>query len=277
MGISPKALLRASADDRRMGRNALQAVWLYHCYFAVAVAVTPLVVAGAHWLRLGSLLTDRTGLSLDGGGAILVGAFVSLGFLSAHAWVERRRRMRYEWNMVRANLNLRQSVALMERLVRVDALTGLDNRRVWFEKLDAEWHRAHRCGSHPAVIMLDVDALEAVNDHYGHSAGDGLLRQVGELLQQSLRTSDVVARLGGDEFAVLLPHVSSTEAVGVAEKMRGAVAARLPGGVTVLVGVASAQDVPGLDARALIQCADRALYDAKAAGRNRVRVAGEAA
>ena len=277
MGISPKAPERVRADDRRMGRNALQTAWLYHRYLALAVAVTAFVTAGAHGARLGNWLTDRTGLSLDGGGAILVGALATLLFVGAHAWVECRRRMRFEWNLVRVNLNLRQSAALMEHLARADALTGLNNRRAWFEKLDQEWLRAQRYGSHPAVIMLDLDAFKAVNDRYGHRAGDALLRQVGEMLNQSLRASDVVARLGGDEFAVLLPDASRAEAAGVAEKMRGAVAAHLPAGVTLSVGVASAQDAPELDARGLLQRADRALYDAKAAGRNRVRVAGEAA
>ena len=140
MGISPKALLRASADDRRMGRNALQAVWLYHCYFAVAVAVTPLVVAGAHWLRLGKFAHGQDRAVAGRWRGHPCGCVRLAGIPERARLGGARRRMRYEWNMVRANLNLRQSAALMERLGSGRRAHRPRQPPGVFEKLDAEWH-----------------------------------------------------------------------------------------------------------------------------------------
>ena len=131
------------------------------------------------------------------------------------------------------------------------------------------------------MVLLDIDHFKAVNDTYGHLAGDQVLRAVAGIIGSQLRDYDIAGRYGGEEFAVLLPHTQPGQARRIAERLRMAVAAaRLtaspvggPGTslhVTVSVGVACLADC-GPELQALIAAADTALYDAKAAGRNRVR------
>ena len=120
--------------------------------------------------------------------------------------------------------------------------------------------------------MADLDHFKEINDRYGHDSGDRALARFGELLRDLARESDIPIRLGGEEFCVVLPNTDSAGAVQAAERLRLETSRRLkdciPGGVTVSIGVAAtARGV--LDARALLAAADRGLYAAKAAGRNR--------
>jgi diguanylate cyclase (GGDEF)-like protein len=156
-----------------------------------------------------------------------------------------------------------------------DSLTGCFNRAHGLETLDAEIARARRGDQTLSVLMFDVDAFKRINDEHGHLAGDEVLAAVGSRLRQVLRRSDIRCRYGGDEFMVVLPETSCSGAMRVAEWVRGEMEqieiADEQGGVrpTVSVGVASSQ--PGDRVDNLLERADRALYAAKAAGRNCVR------
>lgn len=166
--------------------------------------------------------------------------------------------------------------AQVEAEARIDALTGLLNRRTFDRRLAAEHSRASRFGKPYALALLDIDHFKRINDSHGHLAGDAVLKQLGQILARQFREVDVVARYGGEEFVVILPEIGGSVAKSVAERVRRAVAATpfiLPDGgeigVTVSIGVscypncaASAEDA--------VSTADQALYIAKQAGRNRV-------
>jgi diguanylate cyclase (GGDEF)-like protein len=147
-----------------------------------------------------------------------------------------------------------------------DPMTGLLNRRRFDEELDAHLERCRRYGSEGAVVVLDVDGFKSVNDTQGHHAGDELIMGIGSLLRDRLRSSDVVARLGGDEFALLLPRASRDEANLVAEALVTGVRDEL--GVTISLGIAMVGDGGCRSGDQLLIAADRAMYEAKAAGRD---------
>jgi diguanylate cyclase (GGDEF)-like protein len=156
-----------------------------------------------------------------------------------------------------------------------DSLTGCFNRGYVLEALDAELHRSRRTGAPVSILMFDIDHFKAVNDRLGHLRGDDLLTAIGEQLGRSLRTSDIRCRYGGDEFLVVLPETPALGAQKVADLLRQDLAKVTVGtganpiAVTVSIGVAAA--IPGeMDAKALIQRADEAMYRAKRAGRNRL-------
>jgi len=159
-----------------------------------------------------------------------------------------------------------------------DALTGLASRRHFLAEAARELSRARR-GHALSFLMLDVDHFKAINDTHGHAIGDRVLVELGRTLRAVLREADLAGRLGGEEFGVLLPDADAALARAVAERARAALAAARvpmdgagPLGFTVSVGVATLE--PGDDeAATLIARADAALYDAKRAGRNCVRVA----
>ena len=167
----------------------------------------------------------------------------------------------------------------LEKLLVRDYLTGLYNRKFFMERLVEELAWSARYSEPLSFIILDIDHFKRINDTYGHSCGDEVLRQLSKTLVAALRAHDVVARYGGEEFVVLLADTSTDDAVTTAEKLRVAVqecdfcceenSAKLP--VTISLGVASTTDF-NFDAvpDSLITRADQALYEAKAAGRNRV-------
>lgn len=168
----------------------------------------------------------------------------------------------------------------LERLVLCDGLTGLYNHRHAQDRLREELARAHRYRRDLALLLLDVDQFKRVNDSLGHPAGDRILVWVARVLRSSIRDTDVAARYGGDEFAVILPEASHDGGRAVGERIRAAVQAMdIPAGgqprVTVSVGVA-AFPTDADDASSLIEQADRALYQAKREGKNRVVVARDA-
>lgn len=162
-----------------------------------------------------------------------------------------------------------------ERLAHLDPLTGVNNRRAFYDKTRALWSNAQRHGHDVAVMLLDIDRFKQINDVHGHAHGDAVLRAVTEVLRRSVRQGDVLARWGGEEFIVFMPDTSLREALVLAERLREAVGAlRVPnetGGtaVTASVGVAQREEVH-LTLDALIAVADECLYRAKEQGRNRV-------
>jgi diguanylate cyclase (GGDEF)-like protein/PAS domain S-box-containing protein len=171
----------------------------------------------------------------------------------------------------------------LQALSRHDALTGLANRRYLADRLENEWRREARHDHTVALIIADVDHFKAFNDHYGHMAGDECLRRVAGVLQQQVhRPGDLLARYGGEEFVVLLPETTLDGAERLAEMMRRAVEdLRLehraaPGWPFVTISVGVAEVFPRHHSSdELFARADRALYRAKAAGRNRVEAAAQ--
>ena len=166
---------------------------------------------------------------------------------------------------------IRRQNAELERLATHDPLTGCVNRRRLFQMFEAEWKSADRHGHPLACLMVDVDHFKDVNDRLGHSAGDTVLQRVAEALRTTARESDLVSRYGGEEFCVLLPHTDLTAAERAGERFREAIAElEMPGAtITASVGV-SERSLEADGPQTLIDQADKALYVAKSAGRNRV-------
>jgi diguanylate cyclase (GGDEF)-like protein len=165
--------------------------------------------------------------------------------------------------------------AELESLARHDPLTGLMNRRAFDERIDMALASANRSGAPLSLLMVDIDHFKRVNDLHGHEAGDDVLQSLAVLLQARVRETDTVARMGGEEFAVLLPETDAAGAMRVAEELvQRAATTEMPavGQVTISVGVATS--LYATDARTLLmRHADKALYAAKHAGRNRVHQA----
>jgi len=162
-----------------------------------------------------------------------------------------------------------------ERLAQMDPLTGLNNRRAFYDKTGALWSHAIRHGHPTSVMLLDIDLFKQVNDAYGHAHGDEVLKATAAILRQSIRLGDVLARWGGEEFIVFLPETDREEATKLAERLRAAIAGmRVPNeagasAVTASFGIAQ-RTLPQLTLDALIACADDCLYQSKQQGRNRV-------
>lgn len=168
-----------------------------------------------------------------------------------------------------------RNLELAEWRAASDALTGLPNRRAADVTIRRMAAHAGRTLSPLAVLLLDLDRFKQINDRHGHDQGDQALALVGQVLMASIRASDFAARYGGEEFLVLLPDTDRKGAVEVAEKIRHAIEhAEMPviGGLTGSLGVAALPE-DAVDPELLIRKADRALYAAKARGRNRVEAA----
>ena len=177
------------------------------------------------------------------------------------------------------NRELQQTNAQLEEMATVDEMTGLANYRVFKLKLHEEWLRSARYETPLSLIMLDLDDFKRVNDSLGHPAGNEVLREFAMLVTGGARATDVAARYGGEEFGLILPHTQGERAVRVAERIRLAVEDFVfldgahPLHVTVSAGVATVAPAPAEGpAGLLVAAADRALYAAKKAGKNRVFV-----
>lgn len=246
----------------------LLAVLTYWTVNAVLIAAVVVMTAGADALR--TFLKDREGLVVD-----VVAS--CLGTLAAVLWAT---------EPILAVLLLPPVLLLEHQLfsglrqaVRTDLLTDVANPQYWREVAGREIERAAASDDHLAILMIDVDHFKAVNDRYGHLAGDEVLAAVARTIAQALRPRDLVGRLGGEEFGAVLSGLNLLDAQGAAERLRTQVRdirVRADGGewisVTVSVGV-SELSVTGGDLHQLLDAADTALYAAKAAGRNCVRVA----
>jgi len=180
--------------------------------------------------------------------------------------------------VLRLLFQLERARARLAVLATQDALTGVHNRRYFFEIAEREWQRCKRYSEDAALLLIDADNFKSINDLHGHMCGDKLLVAIARAVRATLRTTDLMARFGGEELVILLPHTDPLGALDVAERIRERVAGgRLDWhgekvGITVSVGVASyGGDDRTLDA--LVHDADLALYAAKKAGRNCVRAA----
>jgi diguanylate cyclase (GGDEF)-like protein len=209
--------------------------------------------------------------SLGIGGAIA--AVIGIGLRGTLAQVD----------LVEEEYRLSRSRDELQGLVFTDSLTGLANRRALDERLLREWHRPAQ--REPiALLMIDVDFFKEYNDRYGHLAGDDCLRALASVLSgRGLRAGDFIARFGGEEFAVIAPGTRLQDAVALAEDLRAQVEAQgivhplSPVGVlTITIGVATLLANANGGPLDLLNAADRALYRAKNAGRNRVGAQGDA-
>jgi diguanylate cyclase (GGDEF)-like protein len=207
--------------------------------------------------------------------------FHLIGFLPISILFLQQRRMDQE---------LRDSLARADRLASLDSLTGVANRRTLDARLEEQWNLAARNQTPLALLMIDADHFKEFNDRLGHQAGDACLRAIaGAMSRRVSRPADVVARFGGEEFVVLLPDTPLEGAGHVAEIIRTSVqqlaiahpgkpspatvdAPVAPRYVTVSIGCAALVPPPGAKSPMLVELADRALYEAKRSGRNRVCV-----
>jgi diguanylate cyclase (GGDEF)-like protein len=159
----------------------------------------------------------------------------------------------------------------------LDPLTGCHNRRGFDEVLANELSRALRHQQPLSLVFLDIDHFKRINDDFGHEVGDQALQRIGRVVRHTFRASDSACRYGGEEFALVFPSTSKEDGLAMAERLRELVeslppTAEVPRSMTASFGVAAFPD-DGADSAALIRSADRALYQAKANGRNRVEPA----
>jgi diguanylate cyclase (GGDEF)-like protein len=173
-------------------------------------------------------------------------------------------------------MTLRDKAGEYAQLSITDPLTGLLNRRYIEERLAEEINRSDRSGAPLSFMMIDVDEFKSYNDRYGHPAGDEALEMMGQILRESFRGADVAARYGGEEFSVLLPETSVDEAEAIAERIRRHVEeTKFPKRkVTVSIGIATLGGNVN-SVKELISAADVALYEAKNAGRNNIKIFNE--
>jgi diguanylate cyclase (GGDEF)-like protein len=171
----------------------------------------------------------------------------------------------------RMHAELEHRNAMLSEIASRDGLTGLKNHRSFRESLEAQFSMSKWRGAPLSVVMIDVDQFKAFNDSFGHPAGDEVLREVARLLRSVVREHDLVARYGGEEFAVLFPATDANDARTLAERLRGSIENHTwplrP--ITISLGVSTSSSEVSRPAT-LIDLADRALYQSKAEGRNRV-------
>jgi diguanylate cyclase (GGDEF)-like protein len=242
---------------------SVSAVSCYSAYrYMTVVSISLVLLPCALWL-----LFQPSTLQLGMAVAVLV--FASFVFSAtrnlAHA-VETAFRLTREMELAHS---------ISTRAAQTDELTGLKNRRAFFEHAQQVYSHCRNYQLPLCAVMLDMDHFKHINDTYGHQIGDQVLRQMGVVIGQSFRESDVHGRLGGEEFAVLLPNTSIETAQTIAEELIQSISGLMTGPVhciTASVGVA-AMDSSDNDLHSLMCNADKALYRAKARGRNQVAVA----
>lgn len=242
----------------------------------------------AGYLAIGSLLSIRVALDVNATELVSIGVLLSLpiivGLLIAHRLQMLRRRQFALLTQAQAiNAELAEEVTWrrrleqeLERQAGTDLLTGLYNRRGYEPMFKHEVERVKRHGGDLALGLLDLDHFKVLNDTHGHAAGDQVLQQLTERWRNALRATDIIGRLGGEEFVVIMPDTTLNSAVEAMERLRVETASwSLPVddgstlSMTVTIGVTTQQPGdPGF--LALLRRADAALYQGKAAGRNRV-------
>lgn len=180
------------------------------------------------------------------------------------------------------NRELAEARTRLQQLSETDGLTGVANRRQFDRRFAEDWSRHTRHGMPLTLLLLDIDQFKRYNDHYGHPAGDACLRKVAGLVAECAhRPTDLVARYGGEEFAVLMPYTGGAAASEQARRLMAHIDiahiahadSTVATHITLSIGVADTEGAGFASAEAMLQAADRALYRAKAAGRNRVEMA----
>jgi len=183
---------------------------------------------------------------------------------------------------IRNQVTLKRKTDLLEDMSHIDGLTQVANRRQFDETFEKEVNRCIRNGQHLGIIMIDIDNFKSFNDHYGHGKGDECLIKVANTLNNQMkRSTDLFARYGGEEFVVILPNIQLNELASIAEKMRTAVEnlklkheySTTADYVSISLGCASEIIESQTQALELLSKADKALYQAKASGRNQLKIA----
>ncbi|WP_337841206.1 sensor domain-containing diguanylate cyclase [Rheinheimera sp.] len=178
-----------------------------------------------------------------------------------------------------SRLELESMNGQLRTLSKTDFLTGLHNRGAWEDALINEFRRTKRSGHRSTLLMVDIDHFKRVNDTYGHAAGDAVIKQTAAAVKKNLRSTDIAGRYGGEEFAVLLVDTSADQALFFAERLRKNVEAMQIEfnqqllNVTVSIGIGEYK-ADMQQYRDWIELADKALYQSKASGRNKVTIAG---
>lgn len=160
---------------------------------------------------------------------------------------------------------LRNLVEHEREIARTDDVTGVSNRRAFYEAVESEYHRARRNTQPLTLVVLDLDNFKLVNDRYGHSTGDRALRTVAQIIQRGIRITDAVARLGGDEFAILLPETNEEAGSVVVGRLQNSLRAAMTAHqwpITFSIGVATFQHLPA-SSDELLQQADSLMYSVK--------------
>jgi diguanylate cyclase (GGDEF)-like protein len=254
-------------------RELVLMVWVVSPLFVAGLAgfrelaLLALAMAAGYLGAIGVLIAQ--GHSLQWGREIQIAITLVIAGLFSGIILERLKRERL------ATKRLRRKFA---ELAATDPLTGLPNRRRFEEVLRRELERGDRYGAACSVAILDLDHFKRFNDQLGHPVGDEILRHVASLMRAEVRVTDVCARIGGEEFGVVMVETDKRDAALVVERLCRAVEAHPllwregVGHLTVSGGVAGSPE-DSRDPRRLVELADRALYAAKAAGRNRVVVA----
>ena len=170
----------------------------------------------------------------------------------------------------RTLIGLSEANAHLGQQNMTDSLTGIPNRRAYDQKLTAEASRAQRTGNALCLLLVDIDHFKSYNDEFGHPAGDAALQAVARLLHSALRPYDFLARYGGEEFAIILPSTDLTDALLVAERLRGLIANAEFAHRKLSISIGASRLDTESGPRALVLAADNGLYRAKAAGRNKV-------
>ena len=227
----------------------------------VALAVEIFIMLGFYWF--GVQFTHWKFALLDAGLlAVIVATIAYFAFVRPK-----------DLQIRAAMADLEEAKLKAENLARFDALTGVLSRRAVLEALQVEVERGKRYGSTLACLMLDLDRFKTLNDTYGHQFGDKVLHRIGQVILEHCRKNDHCGRYGGEEFLIIVPETRIDGAIMFAERVRLAVAEtcldRNEERITVSIGVAEWNNGDG-SPRRLIAEADRALFDAKAAGRNHV-------
>jgi two-component system cell cycle response regulator len=173
------------------------------------------------------------------------------------------------------NTQLEKSLKMVEELAATDPLTSLYNRRHFSRVLEQLFAESERMDTHLSCVMVDLDGFKQLNDAHGHAMGDQLLAVAGKVILANMRKMDIAARYGGDEFVLLLPHATADDALRVAQRIReqfrqgSALVLRRNEGITLSLGIASRIASSPTGGDQLVMLADTALYQAKAAGRDR--------
>ena len=229
----------------------------------VMLAVEILIMLGIYWLDV--QISDWKLALVDASLLAVIGATIAY-----FAFIRPKDR---QIRIVMAALEKARADA--ENRARFDELTGVLSRRALLEALETEVERSERYGSALTCLMLDLDHFKTINDTHGHLVGDKVLHRVAQVILAQCRTIDHLGRYGGEEFLIILPETTLDGAARIAERVRSAVADAAPDRreehVTLSIGVAEWRRGEG-SANNLISRADQALLEAKAAGRNRIKV-----